>query len=174
MSPEPSKGTLTNIVEQIGRGIQVCLENDCHGSALILIYSAIDAMAFLGLPEGRDEVKADDYIKWCERYMPLCADCSVTGDELYSARCGIVHTYAIDSRRTRSGACRLVGYADRMEPPVRYVPSIDKNFVLVSIAALADGLFSGMDKFLVDRFSDQTVRPIIEKRLDRLYKVFRT
>ena len=47
MSLEPASDTLINVIhQQIKRGIRVCLKENCYGSALILIYSGIDAMAF--------------------------------------------------------------------------------------------------------------------------------
>ena len=46
------------------KGINVTLEHDCDASAVILILSAIDAMAYLTMPKDQRDVRPDDFIKW--------------------------------------------------------------------------------------------------------------
>ena len=46
----------------IGHDIKVALDNGAIGGALILTYAAIDAMAFLSMPESQRDVKRDDFI----------------------------------------------------------------------------------------------------------------
>jgi hypothetical protein len=49
----------------------VLLEKKCYGSAVILIYAGIDAMAFLGMPANRQDVTSHDFITWAEKYMSV-------------------------------------------------------------------------------------------------------
>jgi hypothetical protein len=53
----------------IRKGIVIALENRCFGSAVILILSGIDAMAYLSMPDGQDDVKGEDFIAWAEKYV---------------------------------------------------------------------------------------------------------
>src|SRR5688500_7661235 len=93
-----------NVIQnQIKRSIKVLIENACHGAALILIYSGMDTMAFLGMPDNQQEVKAPDFIAWATRYIKFSGKEQVTGLELYSARCGMLHTYSPYSKITRNG-----------------------------------------------------------------------
>ena len=49
-----SRDPIINVVyNQIKKGISVALENECYASAVILIYSGIDAMAYLDMPDGQ-------------------------------------------------------------------------------------------------------------------------
>ncbi|MEK6325475.1 MAG: hypothetical protein AABN33_27865 [Acidobacteriota bacterium] len=57
---------------------------------------------------------------------------------------------------------------DRAIPEVVYNPVVDKELVLVSIPALADAFFRGIDAFLIDVFSDKTRAPIVETRVNKL------
>lgn len=158
-----------SINDGIRRGIRVTLEHDCMASAVILIYAGMEAMASLGRPDGQEDVTPADFIRWADRYIALEGDTRVTGEEWYSARCGIFHTFTPDSRRTRSGAARRLSYMSKCRPPVRYDRNIDKAFVLVSVPALAEAFFAGIDRFLVDRFADPAIRPIMEERLRKLF-----
>ena len=53
----------------IKRGIQVAVENNCYGSAVILILSGIDSMAFFNMPESQTDVTGSDFIDWVDRYI---------------------------------------------------------------------------------------------------------
>jgi hypothetical protein len=57
------------IHSSIRRGINVTLENECESSAVILILSAIDAMAYLAMPESQQDVRPDDLIAWADQYI---------------------------------------------------------------------------------------------------------
>ena len=144
------------------------MENECYGSAVILIYSGIDTMAYLSMPDGREDVKGPDFIKWADGYISFPCKEQVTGLELYGARCGMVHTYSIASRLSRQGKCRQIGYVDQSVPEVSYNPAISTDLVIVSISALAEAFFAGVDKFLVNSFADKDKAKTIEKRLQKL------
>ena len=158
----------------IKRGISVCLQNECWGSAVILIYSGIDAMAFLALPKDKVEVVETDFVGWCEKYIRFPGDEQISGMELYSARCGMVHTFGVESRKTRQNKCRLLGYTDRCDPAILYSREQRPDFALVSMEALANAFSAGVDKFLVDLFADSTQSAVAERRLNKLVVAFPT
>lgn len=160
---------VTNAIHNgIRRGIQVAVENGCHGSAVVLIYSGIDSMAYLAMPQGQMDVEGKDFIDWADRYIRFPCKDQLSGADLYGARCAMVHTYSVHSRISRKGKARLIGYMDKSVPEVRYNPEVNKQLVLVSVPALAEAFFQGTDKFLVDAFSDKTRAPIIEARMKNL------
>jgi hypothetical protein len=153
------------IYNQIKRSIGVLIENKCWGAAVILVYSGIDTMAYLSLPENQEEVKQKDFIAWAERYIHFPCKEQLTGADLYGARCGLLHTYSPYSAKSRKGECRLIGYGDNMVPEVRYDPKIKEDFVLVSIKGLVEAFFRGVDQYLIDLFSDSTKIKVVEERL---------
>lgn len=154
----------------IKQGIKVALDNECYASALILIYSGIDAMANLGRPKNQKEVEPEDFIRWANTYIKIDAQEQITGEEFYSARCAVLHTYGVESRKTRSGTARKLLYMVGGHPPVPvlYQPNVDKDSLLLDISALADAFFRGLDQFLIDAFADTQKRQILEERLQWL------
>jgi hypothetical protein len=152
----------------IRRGIKVAIGNGCHGSAVILIYSGMDSMAFLAMPKEQEDVTGRDFIDWADRYIKFPCKDQLTGADLYGARCAMVHTYSVYSRMSREGKARVVGYMDKSVPEIRYSPEVSKEFVLVSVPALAEALFTGIEKFLIDVFSDKARAPIVEDRMKKL------
>ena len=152
----------------IKRGIRTALESDCLGSAVILILCGIDSMAYLDMGASQEEVTRTDFVRWTEKYIKFPCKEQLTGWDLYGARCAMLHNYGIGSDLSRRGKCRQVGYMSQSVPEVRFDPDVSKDLVLVSIPALGDAFFSGVDKFLVDLFADPKKAPIAEKRLKNL------
>lgn len=159
---------LTNAVYgSIKTGIEVCLKEMCAGSAIVLIYSGIDTMAFLSMPASQVEVTGVDFANWCDRYIQLPGE-QVTGLELFAARCAVVHTFGIESKLSRQGKCRTIGYSFVGAHPTVYDPAIEPNFVVLSLDALSQAFFAGIDRFLVDLFADPARRPTVEQRIKKL------
>ncbi len=57
---------------------------------------------------------------------------------------------------------------DRSIPEIRFNPSVDPTLVMVSIEALANAFFAGIDKCVVDAFADLSEPPAVEARLQKL------
>jgi hypothetical protein len=151
----------------IKQGIEACFKSECYVSALILIFSAVDAMSNLIRPEGRDENTKADFIAWARRYMRLKEDTEVSPDELWSARNALVHTYGAESKDTRKGV-RLLLWAVGGSKKVKYVPKLYPKFVMVDIGELSDQFYAGLDRFLVYTHEHPEKRKLMEKRLPGL------
>jgi hypothetical protein len=163
---------ITNaIYNGIKRGIEITLENHCYGSAVNLIFSGMDTMAYLNMPAGQQDVERKDFILWVERYIKFPCKEQLTGLDLYGARCAMLHTYGARSKLSREGKCRMVCYMDRGIPEIRSKPGID-DLVVVSISALADAFFKGIDKFLVDLFANKEKATVAEERLKELVQEY--
>ena len=156
----------------IRRGIQTTVENKCFGSAVILIYAGIDAMAYLDMPDGQEDVKKIDFIQWSDRYIRFPCQEQLSGADLYGARCGMLHNYSVYSRMTKSGECRKIGYADKMVPEVGLGPAVAKDVVIVSVTGLAEAFSQGLDQFLVDVFSNSNRALLAEQRMKNFIHYF--
>jgi hypothetical protein len=156
---------INSIYRGIKKGIQVTIENGCFDSAVILILSGMDSMAYLNMPGGEEDVRKNDFVTWADRYIKFPCKEQLTGFDLYGARCAMLHSFGAVSKLSRQGKCRLVGYMDKSIPEVRYNPAVSKELVLVSVPALAEAFFKGVDKFLVDLFANLERAKIAERRL---------
>lgn len=165
-----SRDPIINVVYNgIKKGICVALDNECYAAAVILTYSGIDTMAYLSMPSNQEDVTKGDFIAWAEKYINFPGKEQLTGLEIYGARCGMLHTYSVFSKLSREGKCRVMGYMDKKPgPPVMYKPKISKDLVMISIKALTDAFFNGVDKFLVDLFADKQKGKVAEERFKKL------
>ena len=131
-------------------------------------------MAYLGMPENQLNVKGKDFIAWCDRYIRFSGSEQVTGRELYSARCGMVHTFGVESNLTRDKNVRKIGYMDQCDPPILFRPELENGLLLMSIDALAAAFYSGIDRCLIDLFAIEGNRLYLEKRIDKLCVTYPT
>ena len=153
------------IYKGIKAGIEVTLNNECLSSCVILIYAGIDSMAYLDMSPSQSEVTSGDFVQWVDKYMRFPCREQLNGADLYGARCAMLHQYGVESRMSREGKCRVVGYMDKGVPEIRYDSSVSKDHVFVSVPALKNAFFAGIDKFLVDVFSNKTRAETVEARL---------
>ena len=134
------------------------------GGAVLLMYAAIDAMAYTTLPPDKKDVTGPDFIAWADRYVKFNAHDHPTGIDLYGARCATLHTYGNVSKISREGRGRLIGYVTDDDQPVRTHPS-HPDKIMVSIPALRDAIFAGIDAYGDEVSADPERWPMVEKRL---------
>jgi hypothetical protein len=97
-----------NLLE-LDSGIAACVEARAQTSALVLLYSAIDVCGWLASDSPQSTMST--FIDWVERYLLPAKDLDCTSADLYGARCGLLHTLTPDSRLSRKGEARQIGYA---------------------------------------------------------------
>jgi hypothetical protein len=95
---------------QLGEGIQACLDKKLYPPALILIYSAIDITSWLASDNPKASVRKR-FTTWVNKYLLYAKPLGCTAIELYSARCGIIHTYTAFSKLVEKGKARIITYA---------------------------------------------------------------
>ena len=163
---------IINVIHNgIKESIRVTFDNDCWGATVILVYSGIDSMAYLNMPTNQEDVTRKDFIDWVERYIQFPCSDKVSGYDFYGARCGMLHQYGSASKLSREGKCREIAYIPDCKPEIMYDPNVSKELVMVSIKGLVDAFFKGIDRFLIDLFSDDKKAKVAEERFPKLVHV---
>lgn len=107
------------------KGIDACIHAQCLVSAIALIYSSIDALSALTRPPATTRTDRNIFINWVNRYMQPNRTLHCSADDLYGARCGILHTYSTSSDFSRRGTAKHLIYKwqDGPDPdPNRAIP----------------------------------------------------
>src|SRR5439155_802130 len=60
--------------------------------------------------EREPDTKGEYFKKWVEDYMTADSKVAFTSEELWSARCGLLHTHTASSRLSRQGKARQLHY----------------------------------------------------------------
>ena len=101
---------LHNAIEELGRSINLLHRGGLVVPSMMMCYATIDILAALARPPGAAESTGDDFRKWVDHYLLLGSCLVCTADDLWGARCGLLHTYAPESRDSRKGKARKLLY----------------------------------------------------------------
>ena len=80
----------------------------------------------------------------------------------------MVHTYTVESRKTKSGSARTIGYLVGGNQSIVWDPKVASDMVLLRVETLRDAFFTAIDKFLMEAYADKQKQPILETRLRKL------
>jgi hypothetical protein len=134
-------------------GIELLIDRKLLQPALVIIYSTMDAAAWLDV-QGPGDVTRRDFVNWVERYALPGSELPCTGLELYGARCGLLHSLTAVSKLSREGRIRTLGYAwgtaspKDLDETARFLRRTD--IVGVHIGDLRTALKIGLQSFMND------------------------
>jgi hypothetical protein len=95
---------------QLRQAIGLCHEKNLVEPTLMLLYSGIDICGWLANDDPNAKVR-QSFVAWTDKYMEPQAKLRCSADDLYGARCGILHTLSADSDHNKKGKARQVAYA---------------------------------------------------------------
>lgn len=77
----------------------------------MLLYAQIDIAASLNRPVSKSQVTREDFKNWVNQYLLPNSNLDCSADDLYAARCGLLHTYMAESKASRAGKAKQTFYA---------------------------------------------------------------
>ena len=155
---KPEEGALVDSFEEAFHAIDVLYEMKLIQPALVLLYSTMDAAAWLDV-EGDGDVRKQDFVRWVEAYFLPDSGLACTSLELYGALCGLLHSLTAFCKLSREGKVRTLGYA-RGTASVRDLNEAASilhrsDLVGVHVYDLRKALRTGMQRFLDDAATDR-------------------
>jgi hypothetical protein len=114
--PLPAEQVLVKSLSEL-----VVAVNDAYGrqsklAFFILLFASIDAVASLQRPKNQPDTSGDLFKKWIDSYLLPDSGLACTSEELWGARCGILHTLTAGSRLSRHGKARQIHYVSADDP----------------------------------------------------------
>ncbi len=103
-------------VHELRKAPEFCLRNAWVLSAAKLIYSGIDNLAWLVRAHDRPNVEKADFADFVGEYLLPSSGLPCDSEELYSARCGLLHCNTAESNISRAGNARYFSYATGSSP----------------------------------------------------------
>jgi hypothetical protein len=97
-------------VDEFALSIKLLLDARHTLPALIVLYTGIDIFGALLRPETELDTAGKYFKQWASDYLLANSQLPCTADDLWGARCGLLHTHTADSRESRRGAARQLHY----------------------------------------------------------------
>jgi hypothetical protein len=162
MTRQLFESAATELVE----AIDVLSKSQLRLPAMLILYTGIDIMASLDRSESSAEVKSSDFVKWADRYLLPGTHLACNAEDLYAARCGLLHTYIAESRRSRKGKARQIWYSWGDASADELQAIIDVADVPPAVAVHVDDL-SAAFRLGIERFKQSTLDD--SERANRVY-----
>ena len=135
-----SKQNLFRNYTHLITAIDYCITENLVMPALVLIYTAIDSVSWLASGDASLSV-SERFQMWANNWMLEKYSLTCTAEELYAARCGVLHTLTPNSYLSEKKGIRRIAYAwgkgtrDELEESIKL---LDNNEL---VAVHIDDLF---------------------------------
>ncbi len=164
LAPNPLAGVL-GLLEEIAK----CQDAGATAAAAIMVYTGIDAMAFLSMPAGQARQMRNDFIAWVDTYLRAAQGSSYEydGRDVYGARCAMMHTYSIDADyHAQNPDVKRFSYHDGGQH--HYHPEVNAGLVVIGIASLVHDFGRAVHAFVQAMQQDLALRERVAARVPRL------
>lgn len=159
-------------IEELLSTIEDCLKSPRKLPGLLLLYAGIDIMAWLNRPKSHENVEPDDFIEWADRYLLPGTRLTCSALDLYGARCGLIHSYIAESRRSRRGEAKMIFYAwgtGRAEELQRKLDRSDIPAVAMHVEVLFDAFCTGIECFKQSLADDPERANLVYQRASKFF-----
>ena len=167
--------------------IAVCVSCNCAMPALLLIYAGIDIAGALYAPGTEYRATGDKFKAWVSQFMVAKLGKAVTADELWGARCGVVHVYGPSSNHPlASGAPQrkisYVTFTSEKEKWAQTMQELEKvnngqpvapNSFVLSVQELAAAFDAGWNEMLSEVQKDAARLATFEAHCDEQFENMR-
>jgi hypothetical protein len=124
------------------------VEANCYLQALVILYSAIDTLAWANISSGN--VTRSDFCRWVDMYLMPQTQVGCTSEDIYGARCSLVHSGSAESRMSREGRVSELWYATAPNSINRlelYALKLGAKAKVIYFTALVAAFAEGVMKF---------------------------
>ena len=116
----------------------------------LVLYTSIDILASLTRPKTAEETSSDYFKDWVNTYILPGSNLKCSADDIWGARCGLLHTLTAESRMSRYKDARLLCYIGTheraLEMQKEHDPTETKELFLSS-HSFVDAFVNGCDAF---------------------------
>ena len=169
MNEEPN---LDLAVRELHQAILDCLDRRQVLPSLALLYATIDILASLERPANREATGPKEFKQWVENYM-LLSPLNVTSDDLWGARCGLLHTFTPSSDKSRAGIARELKYVRGDKDYVSFAQKeVDPNCsiqVVVDVDSLVEAFQKGLMAFIQEIMRNPQKRMLVFEHSKKLF-----
>ena len=110
------------------------------------------------------------FLDWAEKYLDdFFRTKGLTGIDLYSARCGVLHTGQAPSKMVNSGDAHEVWWRLGGESHVNIMINTPKPAVLIDVEELIESFESGVQRFMTDVDADSNLQAQANAKAERFF-----
>jgi hypothetical protein len=156
-----SASAFDKALDQLRRGVSDVFAAKRTLPGFILLYTSIDILASLTRPENSERTDSGFFKDWVRSYMltPLAVPCSA--DDLWGARCGLLHTLTAESDMSRSKGAKMLNYigddATAKAMQQKHDPTCSHD-IFISTHHFVDAFLAACDRFAAEVRSNASLQ----------------
>jgi hypothetical protein len=127
-----------------------------HVAAVMLIYAAIDQMSWLSIPGPMSY--GPDFKNWVKKYMLENGNLICSEDDLWAARCGLLHTGTAESKDFRLGTAKNKIFYSFGN--TTWTNNSKKREICLSIETMVEAYLAGVMWFIEELENDPVQLPL--------------
>jgi hypothetical protein len=164
-----SHKSLYNGMYELCRSINLLHSNSLLLPALMMTYATIDILSSLAC--SAQESSGSDFRDWVNRYLLPHSQLCCTAEDLWSARCSLLHTYTPDSRDSKTGkAHKMIYLAGVLDESVRNTAEfVTEKYSIVVSQDLFNALSSALSRFMEELEKDELLKNRVTARAGNFF-----
>jgi hypothetical protein len=120
------------------------LAKDLSLPTLILVYALIDTLGWINRFEAKDSSDRHDFMSWVNAFLLPASGITATAEDLYAARCAVVHTHSFESTMSKAGRARRILYSHG-KADHRVLEQLAANHAATDVALKIETLLAALD-----------------------------
>lgn len=161
------------------QAILICSEKKYYEAVLILLYSSIDSISWLYSKEVDIDKRGvrKEYKDWLNKFLiPNLKGYDCTAQELYLARCAVLHTYSAVAKNQGNNRIITYIYGDKeYENNIRKIVNEDEtlkkeNLILIHMGDLINAYCKGTNDFFGKVVTDNDLYCNVIKKAELYYR----
>lgn len=173
------KPNVDKYFNSVVEAVDLLFQKKLIGQALTIIYSSIDAFGLLNAPENQETATGQTFKAWVNKYMLVYDSLEYSADDLWGARCAILHTHTSESYLSKASKVREIQYISgpSEHPVVKRAISISKdlangNYILINVDLLVINFLNAIGKFSKEFAEHAKQSEVCRKRASKILSHF--
>ncbi|WP_351189338.1 hypothetical protein [Shewanella sp. TB4-MNA-CIBAN-0142] len=104
------QSNLDKYFQSVINAIDLLHQNKLMGQALTVMYSTIDACGLLNAPASQEKATGKTFKSWVNQYMLTSDVLECNAEDLWGARCAVLHTHTSASDLSKAATVREIQY----------------------------------------------------------------
>jgi hypothetical protein len=173
-----SEKLLVKYIENNIGAIKALHREQCFEQSLVVLYALIDTVGLVDNQFGKTSANRTTFKNWINTYVNV-SSLNVSADDIYAARCGILHSFSSESDLSRKGRAKEIQYyLDQSNSEgfkILTQSNHQTNVITVPLIEFFNEIKSGMEKMIVSiDFKNAEVQSRISSILRRYVLNFDT
>lgn len=161
------------------KAVSTLFREELYGHTLVIIFSTIDTCGLLDAPPTQSEATGESFKAWVKKYLLGRPGIQFNENDLWGARCAVLHTFTSESSLSKGRRARELQYytGDKTTPHIQRFVAFTTTYeggrhLPVHYGDLCEAFFQAIKQFVPDLDANCTSSTAYNDRLRKIMQVY--